>query len=131
MDAVTLYKASSFSGGYKIRSFPKVVFYNNVEYYIGSDIGEYAGIENGGIYIIPQIGLSRVDITKRMRAEIVEEIREYAISTTVLVSKERQHLPLMLTGLEMPKTSRFSSIDQWKLYFGLLVLENDHERSPT
>ena len=22
------------------------------------------------------------------------------------------------------------SIDQWKLYFGLLVLENDHERSP-
>ena len=79
MEVVTLYKASSFSGSYKIRSFPKVVFYNNVEYYIGSDIGEYAGIENGGIYKIPQILLSRVDITKRMRAKIRAEVKNLAV----------------------------------------------------
>ena len=77
MDPVTLKKASSISWEYRIRSFPKVVFYNNVEYYIGSDIGENAGIENGGIYKIPQILLSRVDITKRMRAEIRAEVKNF------------------------------------------------------
>ena len=77
MDPVTLKKASSISWEYRIRSFPKVVFYNNVEYYIGSEIGEYTGIKKGGIYRIPQILLSRVDITERMRAQIRAEVKKF------------------------------------------------------
>ena len=67
---VTLYEASSISFFLKIRSFPRKIFYRNVEYFLRSEIGAYCGIDHGGIYTIPQIHLTRISLTRRMRDEL-------------------------------------------------------------
>ena len=49
---------------------PRKIFYRNVEYFLRSEIGAYCGIDHGGIYTIPQIHLTRISLTRRMRDEL-------------------------------------------------------------
>jgi len=64
---VTLKEGTPFSFKINRKNSP---FYNNVEYFLGSQISSYTGIEKGGIYTIPEIRLNRILLTPLMRDQL-------------------------------------------------------------
>ena len=62
---VTLEEGSNFR--FSVRCFPRRIIYRNVEFFLGSEIGAYTGIDHGGIYNIPEIRLNRILLTQGLR----------------------------------------------------------------
>ena len=71
---VTLEEASPVSFSYTFRNSPRKIIYRNVEYFLGSELGAYCGLSHGSLYAIPEIMLSRRELTRLMRAELRIEV---------------------------------------------------------
>ena len=67
---VTLCEGNLLNMKVNINTFPRKLLYNNVEYFLGNEVGRYCGIDHGGIYSIPEIRLNRILLTPRMRDQL-------------------------------------------------------------
>ena len=67
---VTLEEASPFIFSFTLRRVPRIIIYRNVEYYYGSELGSYSGLTHGELYRNAELMLSRIEITRAIRAEL-------------------------------------------------------------
>ena len=67
---VTLYEGRVVTMNWNTNTFPRKLFYNNVEYFLGNEVGAFCGLTNGRLYEIPEIRLNRIYLTPRMRDEL-------------------------------------------------------------
>jgi hypothetical protein len=67
---VTLEEGARFSISVRCGGFPRRIIYRNVEFFLGSEIGAYTGMDHGRIYNIPEIRLNRILLTPGMRDQL-------------------------------------------------------------
>jgi hypothetical protein len=67
---VTLEEGSNFRFSVRRRRFPRRIIYRNVEFFLGSEIAAYTGMNHGRIYNIPEIRLNRILLTPGMRDQL-------------------------------------------------------------
>ena len=71
---VTLYEGGKLSMKWNTNTFPRKLLYNNVEYFLGNEVGAFCGLKNGRLYEFPIIKLNRVLLTPRMRDQLRAQV---------------------------------------------------------
>ena len=71
---VTLYEGGKLSMKWNTNTFPRKLLYNNVEYFLGNEVGAFCGLKNGRLYDVPIIKLNRVLLTPRMRDQLRAQV---------------------------------------------------------
>ena len=47
--------------------FPRIIIYDNVEYYLGNELGKFCGLKHGRIYDLPEVCENRILLTPEIR----------------------------------------------------------------
>ena len=67
---VTLCEGNLLNMKVNTNTFFRKLLYNNVEYFLGNEVGAFCGLKNGRLYEFPIIKLNRVLLTPRMRDQL-------------------------------------------------------------
>ena len=87
---VTLYEGGKLSMKWNTNTFPRKLLYNNVEYFLGNEVGAYCGLTHGKLYEFPIIRLNRILLTPRMRDQLRVQVILINIMCMLWVHQSKQ-----------------------------------------
>ena len=81
-----------FEGKGNTNTFPRKVLYNNVEYFLGNEVGAFCGLKHGRIYDLPEVRVNRILLTPRIRDQLRVQVILINIMCMLWVRQSKQFL---------------------------------------